>query len=137
MTGTAILPTLVSIVVVLAVLGATLFLLRWASQWRMKSRRRNPKHRVDMVERHPVGRSGAIVVIRHGDTEHVLGVTEHAITPISSSAAPTEPTDEADSTIDLRRSAPPRSLAGTRREPRIRRSRSSSSSRRSRSSPPS
>jgi flagellar biogenesis protein FliO len=102
MTGTAILPTLVSIVVVLAVLGATLFLLRWASQWRMKSRRRNPKHRVDMVERHPVGRSGAIVVIRHGDTEHVLGVTEHAITPISSSAAPTEPTDEADSTIDLR-----------------------------------
>ena len=102
MTGTAILPTLVSIVVVLAVLGATLFLLRWASQWRMKRRRRNPKHRVDMVERHPVGRSGAIVVIRHGDTEHVLGVTEHAITPISSAAAPKELADDSDSTIDLR-----------------------------------
>lgn len=102
MTGTAILPTLVSIVVVLAVLGATLFLLRWASQWRVKSRRRNPKHRVDMVERHPVGRSGAIVVIRHGDTEHVLGVTEQAITPITSCPAPREPDADDASTIDLR-----------------------------------
>ena len=103
MTGTAILPTLVSIVVVLAVLGATLFILKWASQWRMKSRRRsNPAQRVEVVERHAVGRSGAIVVIRHGDTEHVLGVTEQSITPITSGAAPKEPTDDGDSTIDLR-----------------------------------
>ena len=48
------------------------------------------------------GSSGAIVVIRHGDTEHVLGVTEHAITPISSAAAPKELADDSDSTIDLR-----------------------------------
>ncbi len=100
MTGMAILPTLVSIVVVLAVLGATLFILKWASQWRMKSRRRsNPAQRVEVIERHAVGRSGAIVVIRHGDTEHVLGVTEQAIAPIAS--APIDPA-ELESTIDLR-----------------------------------
>lgn len=101
MTGVAILPTIVSIMIVLLVLGGTLLVLRWASGWRMKSRRGNTEQRVEMIERHPVGRNGSLVVILHAGTEHVLGVTEESITPIAQVAAPVDLTDD-DSTIDLR-----------------------------------
>ena len=85
-------PTVVSILVVLAVLFATLFALRWVSSLRFGApgRDRRSTKMVDIVERHVIGRSGAIIVMRYGGREHVLGVTDSSITPL------------AEGTIDLR-----------------------------------
>lgn len=92
MEGLEIVPTIVSIVVVLFVLGATLFVLRWATTGRAGNVRRNRRSAplVEIVERHAVGRNGALIVIRYGGEEHLLGVTDSSIGPI------------AEGTIDLR-----------------------------------
>lgn len=92
MEGLEIIPTIISIVVVLVVLGLTLFVLRWATTSRTgrvrRSRREAPL--IEIVERHSVGRNGSLLVMRYAGEEHVLGVTESSITAI------------AEGTIDLR-----------------------------------
>lgn len=90
--GFEFIPTVLSILVVLIVLMATLFALRWVTSMRFggPGRDRRGDKLVDIVERHVIGRSGAIVVMRYGGREHVLGVTDSSITHL------------ADGTIDLR-----------------------------------
>ena len=90
--GLEFIPTVLSICIVLAVLLATLFALRWVSSLRFggPGRDRRGSKLVDVVERHVIGRSGAIIVMRYGGREHVLGVTDASITHL------------AEGTIDLR-----------------------------------
>lgn len=90
--GLEVVPTILSIVLVLAVLGVTLLLLRWATTSRPGSGRRGgrSRHLVEVVERQSIGRNSSLVVIRYNGTEHVLGVTESSITQL------------ADGVIDLR-----------------------------------
>ncbi len=92
MEGLEVVPTILSIVLVLAVLGATSLILRWATTSRPGRRRRNgrPRQLVEVVERQSLGRNSSLVVIRYNGTEHVLGVTESSITQL------------ADGVIDLR-----------------------------------
>jgi flagellar biogenesis protein FliO len=101
MTGVAIIPTVLSIAIVLAVLGLTLFILRWATRTRTPGGRRNRRSEqlVSIVERHSVGRNGAIVVMQYGTTEHVLGVTETSITPLAEGITQLDEPD--DDVIDL------------------------------------
>ena len=77
---------------ILAVLAGTLLVLRWVSSLRMGGSRRDRRNgnSVTVVERHSLGRTGSIVVMRYAGREHVLGVTEASITHL------------ADGTIDLR-----------------------------------
>lgn len=83
MEGFEVLPTILSIVVVLAVLGATLFMLRWATGTRGSgSGRRKTGQLIDVVERQSVGRNCSLVVIRYNNTERLLGVTETSITAL-------------------------------------------------------
>ena len=90
--GFDVVPTLLSIGVVLAVLAGTLMVLRWITSMRFggSTRPRDTGTSLSIVERHPMGRNGALIVMRYGGREHVLGVTESSITPI------------AEGTIDLR-----------------------------------
>ncbi len=90
--GLEVLPTILSIVVVLAALGATLLLLRWATTSRSGRARRNGRQGqlIEVVERQSVGRNSSLVVIRYNGAEHVLGVTESQITQLT------------EGTIDLR-----------------------------------
>jgi len=90
--GLEVVPTILSILVVLAVLGATLLLLRWATTSRTGSGRRTGRQRqlIEVVERQSLGRNSSLIVVRYNGTERVLGVTESSITPI------------ADGVIDLR-----------------------------------
>ena len=84
MEGLEIFPTIMSIVVVLAVLGATLFILRWATTRTgspRKQRRSTPL--LEIVERQSLGRNSSLIVVRYAGTERVLGVTDSAITPIA------------------------------------------------------
>lgn len=83
--GLEFIPTVLSIVVVLVVLGATLLALRWVSSLRFggSGRERRGVKLVDIVERHVIGRSGAILVMRYGGREYVVGVTESSITPLT------------------------------------------------------
>ena len=92
MEGLEVVPTAISILVVLAVLAGTLLVLRWVSSLRMGGSRRDRRNgnSVTVVERHSLGRTGSIVVMRYAGREHVLGVTEASITHL------------ADGTIDLR-----------------------------------
>ncbi len=92
MEGLEVLPTILSIVVVLAALGATLLLLRWATTSRSGRARRNGRQGqlIEVVERQSVGRNSSLVVIRYNGAEHVLGVTESQITQLT------------EGTIDLR-----------------------------------
>lgn len=103
MTGVAIIPTVLSIAIVLAVLGLTLFILRWATRTRTPGGRRNRRSEqlVSIVERHSVGRNGAVVVMRYGATEHVLGVTETSITPLAEGVADRDETLAGEEVIDL------------------------------------
>ena len=97
MEGFEIFPTIMSIVVVLAVLGATLFILRWAT-----SRTGSPrKHRhstplLEIVERQSLGRNSSLVVVRYAGRERVLGVTDTSITPIAEGTIDLRDLDETD-----------------------------------------
>lgn len=91
MEGFEVLPTIFSIVVVLLGLGATLLILRWATNGRSsKSGRGRNGQLIEVVERQSVGRNSSLVVVRYNGTEHVLGVTEASITQLT------------EGTIDLR-----------------------------------
>lgn len=91
MEGFEVLPTILSIVVVLAVLGATLLLLRWATGARVSGGRRGRADPlIEVVERQSIGRNSSLVVIRYNSTERLLGVTETSITALG------------EGTIDLR-----------------------------------
>ena len=83
MEGFEVLPTILSIVVVLAVLGCTLLLLRWATNTRGGTRRGRSTSLVEVVERQSIGRSSSLVVVRYNATELLLGVTESSITQLS------------------------------------------------------
>ena len=82
MEGLEVVPTALSIVVVLAVLAATLMVLRWVTSMRFGGSRKDRRtgNVLTVVERHTMGRNGAIVVMRYAGREHVLGVTESSIT---------------------------------------------------------
>lgn len=82
MEGFQIVPTAISILVVLAVLAATLMTLRWVTSLGFGQTRRSGKagSSLNVVERHSMGRSGTLLVVRYGGREHVLGVTESSIT---------------------------------------------------------
>lgn len=95
MEGFEVLPTILSIVVVLAVLGATLLLLRWATASRGGARRGRGTSSIEVVERQSIGRSSSLVLVRYNGTELLLGVTESTITQV------------ADSVIDLRETREP------------------------------
>ncbi len=85
MEGLEVLPTILSIVVVLAALGATLLLLQWATKTRTGRGARGSRQRqlVEVVERQSLGRNSSLVVIRYNGTEQVLGVTESQITQLT------------------------------------------------------
>lgn len=93
--GLEFIPTVLSILVVLTILFGTLMVLKWVSALRFggPGRDRRGVRLVEIVERHVIGRSGAILVIRYGGRELVLGVTESSMTPL------------AEGTIDLRETA--------------------------------
>ena len=90
--GLEFIPTVLSILVVLAILFGTLLVLKWVSALRFggPGRDRRGSRLVEIVERHVIGRSGAILVLRYGGRELVVGVTESSMTPL------------AEGTIDLR-----------------------------------
>lgn len=92
MIGLEIVPTIISMLVVLAALGLTLFALRWATQSRQGSAKRTRRSTpmIDVVERQSIGRNGSLIVVRYAGSEHLLGVTETTITTL------------AEGTIDLR-----------------------------------
>ena len=90
--GLEFVPTVLSILVVLAILFGTLLVLKWVSSLRFggPGRDRRGVRLVEVVERHVIGRSGAILVLRYSGRELVVGVTESSMTPL------------AEGTIDLR-----------------------------------
>lgn len=92
--GLEFIPTVLSILVVLAILFGTLMVLKWVSALRFggPGRDRRGVRHVEIVERHVIGRSGAILVLRYAGRELVVGVTESSMTPL------------AEGTIDLRTS---------------------------------
>lgn len=95
MNGPEIIPTIVSITIVMLALAATLAALRWATKNRgvTKQKGRRKKSSVEISERHSVGRNASVIVVRYAGREHLLGITESQITPIS------------EGTIDLRDTA--------------------------------
>lgn len=90
--GLEFVPTVLSILVVLVILFGTLMVLKWVSSLRFggPGRERRGVRLVEVVERHVIGRSGAILVLRYAGRELVVGVTESSMTPL------------AEGTIDLR-----------------------------------
>lgn len=115
MEGLEVLPTVLSIVVVLAVLGATLLLLRWATTSRSGRARRHgrPRQLIEVVERQSMGRNSSLVVIRYNGAEHVLGVTESQITQLTEGVIDLRDHDDQDSDVRAKVS-PARTLAALR-----------------------